>query len=70
MFAKSRGMPSISTCVPEAEPGKLDIKGSESGILFTSLLVTSDHDVIINFASNQSLTTSFKECLIKAHAVS
>ena len=32
----SRGLPSDSTCVLKAEPGKLDIKRHESGILFIS----------------------------------
>ena len=43
----SRGLPSDSTCVLKAEPGKLDIKSRESGILFISLptLQTSDYDV-------------------------
>ena len=30
------GLPSDSTCVLKAEPGKLDIKRSEPGILFIS----------------------------------
>ena len=48
----SRGLPSDSTCVLKAEPGKLDIKRREPGILFISLiypllntLQTSDYDV-------------------------
>ena len=36
-----RGMPSDSTCILEAEPGKLDIKRREPGILFISLQVDS-----------------------------
>ena len=32
-----RGLPSDSTCILEAEPGKLDIKRQEPGILFISL---------------------------------
>ena len=50
----SRGLPSDSTCVLKAEPGKLDIKRRESGILFISLsivmlntLQNSDYDVIL-----------------------
>ena len=35
----SRGLPSDSTCVLKAEPGKLDIKRREPGILFISLLI-------------------------------
>ena len=35
----SRGLPSDSTCVLKAEPGKLDIKRRESGILFISMLI-------------------------------
>ena len=42
----SRGLPSDSTCVLKAEPGKLDIKRREPGILFISnTLQTSDYDV-------------------------
>ena len=37
----SRGLPSYSTSVLEAEPGKLDIKRREPGILFISLQVES-----------------------------
>ena len=36
-----RGLPSYSTCVLEAEPGKLDIKRSKPAILFISLSVGS-----------------------------
>ena len=52
----SRGLPSDSTCVLKAEPGKLDIKTREPGILFIGLyypllntLQTSDHGVIFDF---------------------
>ena len=50
----SRGLPSDSTCVLKAEPGKLDIKRCKPGILFISLpivdtLQTSDYDVIFDF---------------------
>ena len=37
----SRGLPSDSTCVLKAEPGKLDIKRREHGILFISLTIVS-----------------------------
>ena len=37
----SRGLPSNSTCVLKAEPGKLDIKRREPGILFISLPIVS-----------------------------
>ena len=45
-----RGLPSDSTCVFKAKPGKLDIKRREPGILFISLPMlntfqTSDYDV-------------------------
>ena len=36
-LVESRGLPSDSTCVLEAEPGKLDIKRLEPCILFISL---------------------------------
>ena len=61
----SRGLPSDSTCVLKAEPGKLDIKRREPGILFISLPIveTSDYDVIFDFCVNSaSLATSFKKC--------
>ena len=64
----SRGLPSDSTCVLKAEPGKLDIKRREPGILFISLpivdtLLTSDYDVIFDFCvDSASLATSFKKC--------
>ena len=57
-----------STCVLEAEPGKLDIKRREPGILFISLPIgslfqTSDYDVIIDFlVDSTSLATPFKKC--------
>ena len=41
MLVESQGLPSDSTCVLEAEPGKLDIKRCEPGILFISLHVVS-----------------------------
>ena len=40
-LVKSQGLPSDSTCILKAEPGKLDIKGQEPGILFISLQVNS-----------------------------
>ena len=40
-LVESRGLTSDSTCVLEAEPGKLDIKRREPGILFISLQVSS-----------------------------
>ena len=40
-LVKSRGLPSDSTCFLEAEPGKLDIKRREPGILFISLQADS-----------------------------
>ena len=63
----SRGLLSDSTCVLKAEPGKLDIKRCEPGILFISLpivdsLQTSDYDVIFYFCvDSASLATSFKK---------
>ena len=36
-LVESRGLPSDSTYVIQAEPGKLDIKRREPGILFISL---------------------------------
>ena len=59
----SRGLPSDSTCVLQAKPGKLDIKRRALGILFTRwfTLHTSDYGVISEFRVNaMSLTTSFK----------
>ena len=49
LFLISRGLPSDSTCVLKAEPGKLDIKRRKPDILFISLLQTSDYDVIFDF---------------------
>ena len=79
----SRGLPSDSTCVLEAEPDKLDIKWRELGILFIclpigSLFQTSDYDVIMDFCvDSASLATSFNiiqkvqrhHDLIKTHAL-
>ena len=41
MFVESRGLPSDSTCILEADPGKLNNKIHEPGILFNSLQVGS-----------------------------
>ena len=38
MFVELRGLPSDSTCILQAEPGKLDIKRYEPGILMISFL--------------------------------
>ena len=48
----SRGLSSDSTCVLKAEPGKLDIKRCEPGILFIrfpvlNTLQTSDYGVSV-----------------------
>ena len=40
-FVESQGLPSDSTCVLEAEPGKFNIKRCEPGILFISLQLAS-----------------------------
>ena len=64
----SHGLLSDSTCVLKAEPGKLDIKRREPGILFISLPIlntiqTSDYDVNFDFCvDSASLATSFKKC--------
>ena len=66
-LVESRGLSSDSTCVLEAEPGKLDIKRGKPCILFISLqicvtLQTSEYDVIIDVCVDlTSLTTSFKK---------
>ena len=41
MVVESRGLPSDSIIILEAQPGKLDIKRCEPGILFISLQVVS-----------------------------
>ena len=48
---KSRGLPSYSSCVLEAEPGKLDIKRSKPIYQFISwfALQTDDSDVLVDF---------------------
>ena len=38
---KLQGLPSDSTCILKAEPGKLDIKRHSPGILFISLPIVS-----------------------------
>ena len=63
----SRGLPSDSTCVLKAEPGKLDIKRREVFYLsvypLLNTLQTSDYDVIFDFCvDSASLATSFKKC--------
>ena len=59
-----RGLPSDSTCVLKAEPGKLYIKRREPGILFISLpIVASNYDIFFYFrVDSASLATSFKKC--------
>ena len=62
----SRGLPSDSICVLEAEPGKLDIKRHEPGILFIMssrciTLQTSEYDFIFDFCvDSASLATTLK----------
>ena len=67
----SRGLPSDLTCVLKAEPGKLDIKRHEAGILYMTIyqltnlftVQTIDYDIIIDFCvDSASLATSFKKC--------
>ena len=51
-------LPSDSTCVLKAEPGKLDIKRRVN-----QFLLDSDYDVIFDFCvDSASLATSFKKC--------
>ena len=47
MLVESRGLPSDSTCVLEAEPGKLDIKRREPGILYISLQADSLFKLVV-----------------------
>ena len=60
------GLASDSTCVLQTEPGKLDIKRREPGILFINLSIvehSSNYDVIFDFCvDSASLATSFKKC--------
>ena len=64
----SQNLPSDSTCVLKAEPGKLDIKRREAGILFIvypllKTLRTCDYDIISDVCvDSASLATSFKKC--------
>ena len=63
----SRGLPSDSTNVLKAEPGKLYIKRREPGILFISLpIVSSDFDVFFFYfcVDSASLATSIKKCYV------
>ena len=53
MIVESRGLLSDSTCILKVEPGKLDIKRQEPGIIFT--LQTRDnykrkyvHELLVN----------------------
>ena len=47
MLVESRGLPSDSSCILKAEPGKLDIKRREPGILFISLPIGSPFKLVI-----------------------
>ena len=47
MLVKSGGLPPYSTCVLEAEPGKLGIERCEPGILFISLPTVSLFKLVI-----------------------
>ena len=64
----SRGLPSDSTCVLKAKPGKLDIKRANlvfhlSVYPLLDTLQASDCDVIFDFCvDSASLATSFKKC--------
>ena len=65
-LVKSCGLPSSLTCAFKAEPGKLDIKRREPGILFYQLTIwftlqTSEYDVIIAYrVVSASLATHLK----------
>ena len=73
----SRGLPSDSTNVLQAEPGKLDIKRRKPSILFwlTKSIQTSEYDQIMDFLCGFSVIGDViqkVQChhdLIKAHAV-
>ena len=81
ILVESRVLPSDSTCILEAEPGKLDMERREPGILFTSLqadsrtVQTRDYDVIIIFLCQFNVIDGVIQKvqrhgdLIKAHAV-
>ena len=53
-LVESRGLPRDSACVLKADPGKLDIKRREPGILFISLPIASDYDVFSIFVDSAS----------------
>ena len=63
----------MSTCVLKAEPGKLESKRREPGILFISYswlntLQTSDYDVIFDICvDSASLATSFVIQKVQRH---
>ena len=62
----SRVLPSDSTCILKAEPGKLDIKRREPGILFISL--PSNYDVIFDICvDSASLATPFVIQKVQRH---
>ena len=75
----SQGLPSDSTCVLKAEPGKLDIKRDDPGILFISLRISSLFKlvimaqflifVLISVISDVILKVQRHHDLLKAHAV-
>ena len=46
-LVEPRGLPSDSTCILKAEPGKLDIKRREPGILSISSQVGSLFELVI-----------------------
>ena len=52
----------VSTCVLEAEPGKLDIKRCEPGILIISTHQTSNYYLIIDFSVDSTSSITFKQC--------
>ena len=68
MHVESRGLPSHSTCILKAKPGKLDIKRREPGILFISLPIVSLFILVIMMfffyfcVDSVSFATSFKKC--------
>ena len=64
MLVESRGLLSDSTCVLEAEPGKLDIRYSIHQFTYWFTLQASDYDITIDFCVDlASLTTSFNSAL-------
>ena len=65
MLVELRSLPSDSTCVLEAEPGKLDIERREPGFTHWFTLQNGDlYDVIIDFRVYSTLSTSFKKCKV------